>query len=833
MDIPLIRPNPPKLSTMVDRVREIEDSGIYSNSGPVVQRFEQAITQQLFGGRGACLAVNNATLGLMIAIKSQTYRMDPARRLALLPAFTFAATGHAAHWAGLTPLLVDCDEDDWTLCEKAEQRLLSEHRGRIAAIVPYATFGTSIDLERYAWIARRHDIAVVIDAAASLGTLDESGRGFGTDCQFPVVFSMHATKTFATSEGGLIYCATPAKIETMRAMSNFGFESGRSATLPGINAKLAEIPALLAEAKLAEIEDIAAHRYALAQRYRRQLSNFAFQRARGHRQAPQFMPLLSPASLAKHRAAIIASLSEAGIGAGTYFSPHLGEQPWFREIAVIDPLPVTADISTRILSLPITDSMTEADVDRVAETLVAICARLPRSIPATALPRDRVLGTVIIGGGPAGTAILCAAARSGKLEQMAADGIAVIDRSVAIGSGMLGHYAITSDSTAETFLSANAALPKGAGREIGDASRALEDHKGALGVPLTKVGAYLEKFGDILTRRMVSLGGEVLRGHEVISAQRTCDGLWSVRARCIADGKSIVLTAMNLVLATGGHQPARVIAEEKVAGRTLVERCGDRLIQSDTILSVGGLERVAELLPKNRPARIVIVGGSTSAATSAALMLRDRADKHFQVERVTVMSRRPFRLFYPSADAARADGYSDFDEDDICPLSGFVYRLAGLRLEARELIIHALGIGGRSGDPRLRLHRLAGASDPTAEAALDTADLVIAAFGYRPNALPLFDENGRDIRLRSDGLAAGSMVDDSCRVVDSAEMPLDGVYGVGLASGFVPAGRFGGERSFQGQANGLWTWQNPVGEMIVDQLTASRVDEVPGLRITA
>ncbi len=77
------------------------------------------------------------------------------------------------------------------------------------------------------------------------------------------------------------------------------------------------------------------------------------------------------------------------------------------------------------------------------------------------------------------------------------------------------------------------------------------------------------------------------------------------------------------------------------------------------------------------------------------------------------------------------------------------------------------------------------------------------------------------------------MVDENCRIVTSSGMPLRGVYGVGLASGFIPAGRFGGEKSFRGQANGLWTWQNPVGEMIVDQLMSAPVDAVEGARISA
>jgi len=185
---------------------------------------------------------------------------------------------------------------------------------------------------------------------------------------------------------------------------------------------------------------------------------------------------------------------------------------------------------------------------------------------------------------------------------------------------------------------------------------------------------------------------------------------------------------------------------------------------------------------------------------------------------VAILHRRPLRPFYPSADSARADGYDDFGAEDICPVSGFVYRLAGFRLEARELVIHALGIGGRVGDPRLLLHHLAGEKDNRAAELLDRADLVIAAFGYQPHALPLIDARGRAIRLRCDGPMRGAMVDDLGRVVDTDSVAVPGVYGIGLAAGFVPHGRLGGEASFRGQANGLWLWQNDVGQLIVEQL---------------
>ncbi|MDB5680460.1 MAG: aminotransferase DegT, partial [Sphingomonas bacterium] len=66
------------------------------------------------------------------------------------------------------------------------------------------------------------------------------------------------------------------------------------------------------------------------------------------------------------------------------------------------------------------------------------------------------------------------------------------------------------------------------------------------------------------------------------------------------------------------------------------------------------------------------------------------------------------------------------------------------------------------------------------------------------------------------------MVDWHCRVLDAQDRPIPGVFGIGLAAGFVPWGRLGGEASFRGQANGLWLWQNDVGQMIVDQVLGER-----------
>ena len=815
--LPLIAPNPPRLSDHLASLRRIEASGIYSNGGPEVRAFETAATAQLFGGRGACLAVANATLGLMIAIR-EAAGLDPKPgTLALMPALTFAATAQAAAWAGLTPLVCDVDPDDWGAAAAEEERLLRHYGTRIGAVVPYATFGNAIDLDRYRRYARDHGVGIVIDAAASLGTIADDGTGFGTDAPFAVVHSMHATKTFAVAEGGLIHCADPARIARLRAMSNFGFDGGRSATLPGINAKLPEVIAVLARAKLAEIEAISTHRALLESTYRVQLGDLVTQRVAGRRRAMQFMPVLLPADIADRRGAVEAALATDGIGSGRYFSPHLGQQPWFRRTALIEPTPVADGVAGRIVSVPITDAMSVDDVARVATSLHR-AIRDVRRRPAAAAAAARIAELVVIGGGPAGTALLTAATKRGQLADLARAGLVVVDRDDAIGGGRLGQFAITSDSTAQTFLTAieNNPHPELAALVDHPAARAVAAHCGALGVPLTEIGPFLRATGGALTDIVRDAGGSILTGHAALRAERRGDGLWSVRLSRLSDGREFDQLARNVVIATGGHQPIDRLALQQVAGAPLVDLAGGRLLQSDEILSVGGFERVADLVSSRRAPRIAVIGGSTSALTTVALLLKGRPALPLGAGALTLLHRRPLRPFYPSADAARAEGFDDFGPDDICPVSGFVYRLAGFRLEARDLVVRMLGIDDRVPDPRVALHRIAGDDDDAARTIVRDADLVIAALGYRPHALPVHGEDGTPIALAA--TSGAPMVDRHCRVRAADGSAIPGLYGIGLAAGFVPWGPLGGEASFTGQANGLWLWQNDVGSMIVDQV---------------
>ena len=822
-NLPLVQPHPPRLSTMSAQLAEIEARGIYSNGGPVVRGFERDVTGRLFAGRGDSLAVGSATLGLMLALRHAAGARANRGALALVPAMTFAATAHAAVWAGMTPLVCDVDPATWAIDPAAEEALLRRNGDRIAVIVPYAPFGRSLDLDRYQWLTRRHGVKVVIDAAASLGCRMADGANFGAGAPMAVVYSMHATKTFATGEGGLVHSGDAGLIEDLRAMANFGFGAPRSATMPGLNAKLSEVAGLSAAARLQDIDRIADHRAMLGEAYRSELPEFPGQAPDGARQTYQFWSLLLPEAVAPQRDALIAALGAEGIGAGHYFSPHLGQQPYFRAEALIEPTPVADAIGARILSLPITDRMTRDDVAVVAAALRRAIAALRPARKVAARPAAPVVyETVIIGGGPAGTALLTAAAKRGQLGDIA-PGLALVEAGPALGAGNIGGYAIRSDTTAETFLSAvkGNAEPGLAALADHPAAARMATHIGQPGAPLAEAADLLAVTGDRLGQIVADRGGTVLTSHRAIAARRTAAGCWQVTVSDAA-GATRDLTTRHVVIATGGRMCADAVRAAPIGGSTLGDLAGERLMTADAVMRHDGIATLAARLGEARAPRIAVIGGSTSALASVVRLLKADPALPLGAGAITVLHRRPLRPFYPSRQAALADGFTDFTDADICPVSGFVYRLAGFRLESRDLVLRMLGIGGRAPDPRVALMHLAQHDAAEAARVIAGADVVIGATGYRPLALPLFDTDGTPIALACDAPRVGPMVDRHCRVMAADDSVVPGVFGIGLAAGFVPWGRLGGEESFRGNANGLWLWQNDVGQMIVDQILTAR-----------
>jgi hypothetical protein len=428
----------------------------------------------------------------------------------------------------------------------------------------------------------------------------------------------------------------------------------------------------------------------------------------------------------------------------------------------------------------------------------------------------RTFGLVIIGGGPAGLATLLAAHKAGRLDALLAHGVAIVETTDHLGAGSIGNYAINSDSGGRTFIDCLDGSHPSPLTQLQD--HPLTRQLGEAGdgpVALKDAGRFLGLVGQAI-ETMIRDHPEcaLFTRHTALGAYQTVEG-WRVDVRDLETGTRRSIMARKLVVASGAHQPAQRLAMEQIGTQTLPERCGERLLQSGEVLTAEGLERINRMLAGKAEPRVAIVGGSTSAAAVAHALLHRLPEVSFGAAGVTLLHRRPLRIYYPGRQEALAENYDEWTEDDVCQVSGRVFRFAGFRLDSRELIMQVRGIGGRPPEPRLRLH-LIGADADAVDDIIDRADVVVSAMGYRPRALPLFNWFGAPIPLLSHTGPQQPMVDGSCRILDAQSRPLPNLFGIGLAAGFLPRGRLGGEASFRGQANGLWLWQHDVGNLIVN-----------------
>ncbi|MFH0958794.1 MAG: DegT/DnrJ/EryC1/StrS family aminotransferase [Pseudomonadota bacterium] len=366
MHIPFLRPRLPEKEAYLGYLSQIDESRWYSNFGPLNSLLEKRLLAEYFDNLGAVTTVNNATTGLMLAISL----VKRKGRYALMPSFTFPATPLAAMWCGLNPYFIDIRKDDWCMDEHLIDKALKKLRGEVAAVIPYATFGTCLDLTYYEAL---HDsgVPVVVDAAPCFGTTGDDGQ-FGKGFPGAVVFSFHATKPFGIGEGGLIYSGKPESIAMMRQGSNFGFSSERVTELQGLNAKLSEYAAAVALATLDEFPRKIQKRQAIYQCYLKQFkeiglfdSEWSIHDSSG-RIPFQFVAALCPEN--QINSTFVKHLTANRIESRTYFCPACHQQTLFLGFPH-PPLPITEKVSQRVLSLPLWEDMTAGDVSKVVSAL--------------------------------------------------------------------------------------------------------------------------------------------------------------------------------------------------------------------------------------------------------------------------------------------------------------------------------------------------------------------------------------------------------------------------------------------------------------------------------
>ena len=241
-----MRPRLPSAEQLLPYLRRIDATRVYTSWGPLALELEERLCRRFSLPPGGVVSAGSGTSALTAAILTAAGRATAERRLAIVPAFTFVATAAAAEACGYTLRIVDVDPATWQL--DPERVAALSDLDEAGVVIPVAPFGRPVPQTAWLEFRERTGIPVVIDGAATFEAAASRARSILGE--LPVAMSFHATKAFATGEGGCVASTETGVVEQIGQALNFGFSGSRDSATPSLNGKLSEYHAAVGLAEL-------------------------------------------------------------------------------------------------------------------------------------------------------------------------------------------------------------------------------------------------------------------------------------------------------------------------------------------------------------------------------------------------------------------------------------------------------------------------------------------------------------------------------------------------------------------------------------------------------
>ncbi len=348
------------------RLASVLDHGQYIN-GPEIEELEKALSD--FTGAQDVVLCGNGTEALEFAMMSEGIGAGDA---VFIPAFTYNATASAVLMAGAQPVFVDVDASTFNMdpvdLDKKVKAVLDEGRLRAAMVIPVDLFGLPADYSAINEIAVRYDLKILADGAQSFGGRQD-GKWVGNIAPMTAVSFFPAKSLGCYGDGGAIFSQSKEKAEIWRSIRWHGTDSTHKTSIrPGTNGRMDSMQAAVVLVKLSIFEDELKQRSRAAALYDACL--------RGAIDIPERCERSSSgwslySIVLDERDRIQQALGQANIPTTIYYQQPLHQMKAFEAFAPKNGLPVSEDLSRRILSLPMHPYLTDDQIHHVCETLIA------------------------------------------------------------------------------------------------------------------------------------------------------------------------------------------------------------------------------------------------------------------------------------------------------------------------------------------------------------------------------------------------------------------------------------------------------------------------------
>jgi perosamine synthetase len=395
-------------------VRALESD--FLTSGPEVEAFEREFASAVCAKHA--VAVCNATAALHLAMR--VLGVGPGERVVTSPN-TFLASANAAAYVGATPDFSDIDAVFHNLDPAV---LEADWKPDTKAVVAVDYAGVPCDMPEISRVARDRGAYVIEDACHGIGggfSADGNQWKLGGHPWADITtFSFHPVKTMTTGEGGMLVTDNDEWASKARLLRSHGvtrnpanfvglvdetthatsFSSHLSDSGPwsyemqdlGYNYRITDLQCALGRSQLRQLPDFIRRRQQIVRRYNDAFADLDWLQVPSFAAAHQsptessgfafglsdlslhlYTVLIDFARLGKSRTGVMHELREKGVGSQVLYIP-VYLQPWYRGAYgyATGKCPEAEEFYARALSLPLYPSMTDEDVERAIQGVIAV-----------------------------------------------------------------------------------------------------------------------------------------------------------------------------------------------------------------------------------------------------------------------------------------------------------------------------------------------------------------------------------------------------------------------------------------------------------------------------